>query len=252
LKTVTATRYVAPIRKASSLPGLVDADDGRRYVVKFHGFGQGAHALIAELIVGALAASADIAMPEQAFVVVGREMINEEIDPEVLDVVRPSDGLNFGFLLLEPSRMFDPKKDEPSAAIASRIVALDAFVMNVDRTAKNPNILIVDGRLVCIDHGAALLFEYAAGDAALAEGAAYVRSHVLGPWATAVREEGERLRTCLRKPGFIAEVVETIPEAWLLREAPDRKSALIALLEARVEAWDLWMSDAAQAQEIIR
>lgn len=250
MKTLTATRYVAPIRKASSLPGLVDADDGRRYVVKFHGFGQGAHALIAELIVAALAGAAEIAMPEQAFVVVGREMISEEIDPEVLDVIRPSDGLNFGFLLLEPSRMFDPKKDAPSAEVASRIVALDAFVMNVDRTTKNPNILIVEGRLVCIDHGAALLFEYAAGDAALAEGAAYVRSHVLGPWATTVREEGERLRTCLREPGFIAGVIETIPDAWLLREGSDRKRALVALLEGRLAAWDLWMSDAVGAQKI--
>jgi hypothetical protein len=102
LKTVTATRYVAPIRKASSLPGIVDADDGRRYVVKFHGFGQGAHALIAELIVAALAEAAEIDVPERALVVVGPTMVNEEIDPEVLDVLRPSEGLNLGFLL--PSR----------------------------------------------------------------------------------------------------------------------------------------------------
>ncbi len=239
MKTITATRYVAPIRKASSLPGLVDADDGRRYVVKFHGFGQGAHALIAELIVAALAEVAEVAMPEQAFVVVGREMINDEIDPEVLDVIRPSDGLNFGFLLLEPSRMFDPKKDTPSPEIASRIVALDAFVMNVDRTPKNPNILVVDGRLVCIDHGAALLFEYAAGDAALAGSAAYVRSHVLGEWATTLPEEAERLRSRLRGPGLMKSIIATIPEAWLLREPPDRRRALIDVLEARLAAWDL-------------
>lgn len=250
MKTVTATRYVAPIRKASSLPGLVDADDGRRYVVKFHGFGQGAHALISELIVGALAEAADIAMPEQAFVVVGSRMINEEIDPEVLDVVRPSDGLNFGFLFLEASRAFDAKLDAPRPEIASRIVALDAFVMNVDRTPKNPNILVVDGRLVCIDHGAALLFEYAAGDAALSESAAlHVRSHVLRPWATTLREEGERLRAFLQAPGLIPEIIETIPEAWFLREPPDRKRALVRLLEARIAAWDRWMSD---ADELLR
>ncbi|MEO6575824.1 MAG: HipA family kinase [Polyangiaceae bacterium] len=247
MKTVVATRYVAPIRKASSLPGIVDADDGRRYVVKFHGFGQGAHALISELIVATFAEAAQIAMPEQAFVLVGPRMIIEEIDPEVLDVVRPSDGLNFGFLFLEPSRAFDPKKDAPSTEIASRIVALDAFVMNVDRTPKNPNILIVDDRLVCIDHGAALLFEYAADDAALSESAAYVRSHVLKPWATTLPEEGERLRAFLRAPGLIAEIIETIPEAWFLREPPGRKRSLVRLLEARVAAWDLWMSDAASA-----
>src|SRR6185436_5244992 len=51
-RTVRVTRYVTPLREGGSLPAIVEADDEGLYVLKFRGAGQGARALIAELVSG--------------------------------------------------------------------------------------------------------------------------------------------------------------------------------------------------------
>ena len=68
LESVTATRFVAPLREGGSLPGLVEADDLGTYVVKFTGAGQGRKVLVAEVLVGELARRLGIPTPRLAVV----------------------------------------------------------------------------------------------------------------------------------------------------------------------------------------
>src|ERR671926_125824 len=142
LRTTTATRYVTPLREGGSLPAIVEADDDGLYVLKFHGAGQGPKALVAELLAGELARSLDLPLPEIVFVELGAELARTEPDPEIQDLIRASAGLNLALDYLPGSITFDPAADTVEAELASSIVWFDALVTNVDRTARNTNMLM--------------------------------------------------------------------------------------------------------------
>src|SRR6187549_4089397 len=163
MRTVNAARYVTPLREGGSLPAIIEADDDGMYVLKFRGAGQGTKALIAELIAGELARAAGLLVPELVFVSLDPEIAKTEPDPEIQDLIRASGGLNLGLDYLPGSVMFDPVADQPDADLASRIVWLDAYVTNVDRTARNANMLMWHRKLWLIDHGATLYFHHAPG-----------------------------------------------------------------------------------------
>src|SRR5688572_27622803 len=163
LKTVTVTRYVTPLREGGSLPAIVEADDDGTYVLKFRGAGQGARALIAELVSGELARALGLPVPDLVFAELDGDLARTEPDPEIFALIRNSAGLNLALDYLPGSVTFDPVVEKIDADLASRIVWFDAYVSNVDRTARNTNMLMWHRRLWLIDHGAALYFHHSPG-----------------------------------------------------------------------------------------
>ncbi|HUQ21255.1 MAG TPA: HipA family kinase [Gemmatimonadaceae bacterium] len=158
LRNLTATRYVQPLREGGSLPAIVDTDGDGLYVAKFRGAGQGAKALIAELIVGQLAQIVGLPTPDLALIRIPKSFGQSEPDPEIQDLLRKSHGVNFGIRYLDGAFNYDPNAADEfiSSELASRIVWFDAFLTNPDRTHRNPNLLIWNRKPWLIDHGAAL------------------------------------------------------------------------------------------------
>jgi hypothetical protein len=216
VRTVEATRYLTPLREGGSLPAIVEADDDGLYVLKFRGAGQGVKALIAELVAGELARAAGLPVPEIVFMQLDTELARTEPDPEIQDLIRASGGLNLALDYLPGSVSFDPLTMRPDATLASAVVWLDALVGNVDRTARNVNLLWWHRKLWLIDHGAALVFHHQ-WDGFLARSTqAFVpiKDHVLLPFADALAEADAALAQRL-SPEVIDAIVQSIPDAWL-------------------------------------
>jgi HipA-like protein len=227
LRTVNATRYVTPLREGGSLPAIVEADDAGMYVLKFRGAGQGPKVLVAEIIVGEIARAAGLAMPEIVLIELDVDLARTEPDAEIQQLIRASAGLNLAFDYLPGSVTFDPVADQPEALLASSIVWLDAFTSNVDRTARNANMLMWHRKLWLIDHGAALYFHHGWGDGVdrSASPFAAIKDHVLLKFANAL-DEADSAMTARITPALVQEVVALVPDAWL---ASDQAFATAAL-----------------------
>jgi hypothetical protein len=183
LRGVRATRYAIPLREGGSLPGVVEADDDGMSVGKFRGAGQGVKALVAEVIAGELARAVGLAVPEIVLVDVDPVLGRAEPDPEIQELIEASGGLNVGLDFLPGALAWDPAfAIDPE--LAARIVWLDEMVLNIDRTPRNPNLLVWHDRLWLIDHGAAL-FPHHAGDIADSARREFtaIADHVLAPYA---------------------------------------------------------------------
>jgi hypothetical protein len=216
LRTVTATRYVTPLREGGSLPAIVEADDAGLYVLKFRGAGQGVNVLVAELIAGELARTLGLPVPDIVLVDLDADLARTEPDPEIQDLIRASAGLNLALDYLPGSTMFDPLADRPDATLASSVVWFDALVSNVDRTVRNPNLLMWHRRLWLIDHGAAFYFHHGDGDFAARTQDPFtrIREHVLLPWATALMDVDAALAARLGDDAIRA-IVRDVPDSWL-------------------------------------
>src|SRR3954464_9851267 len=196
MRAVRATRYVAPLREGGSLPALVEADDDGLYVLKFRGAGQGRKALVAEVVAGELARALGLAVPGLVGGEVGPVIGRAEPDPEIQELLLASAGTNLGVDFLPGALPFRPPAGRaPSAGLAAGIVWLDALVTNVDRTARNTNLLHWHGNLWLIDHGAALYFHHAGAREEGHERTAFpaIAEHVLLPFAGSLREADARL-----------------------------------------------------------
>lgn len=218
------TRYVTPLREGGSLPAIVEADDDGLYVLKFRGAGQGPKALIAELVSGEIARALGLPVPEIVFATLDPDLARTEPDPEIHALIHDSAGLNVALDYLPGSINFDPVVHRVAADVASRIVWFDAFVSNVDRTARNTNMLMWHGALSLIDHGSTLYFHHAPGWQS-DDGRAFaafdrIRDHVLLPWATRVREEDEGLTQRLSSE-VIDDILALVPDEWLTGEGND-------------------------------
>ena len=216
LRTVQATRYVLPLREGGSLPAIVEADDLGLYVVKFRGAGQGPLALIAELIAGEIGRALGLRVPEIVFVEIDPVLGRNEPDYEIRRLLKSSAGLNLALDYLPGSITFDrAARDVVSIDEASQIVWFDAFTQNVDRTAKNTNMLMWHRKLYLIDHGAALFFHHnwetmpSKNDSAFPE----IRSHVLLPWAKEIVAAGKLAREKLNEPA-LRTIVDQVPDVW--------------------------------------
>jgi hypothetical protein len=194
LRTVTATRYVTPLREGGSLPGLVEADDDGLYVVKFRGAGQGSKALAAEIVGGELARALGLPVPELVLVQLDPELARAEPDPEIQDLIRASAGLNLGVDFLPGALPYTPARP-PEPALAASVVWLDALIENIDRTPRNPNLLLWHGNLWLIDHGAALYVHHGTGDPLAVARRPFpaIRDHVLLAAAGSLPEADARL-----------------------------------------------------------
>ena len=222
------SRYVTPLREGGSLPAIVEADDDGMYVLKFRGAGQGARALVAELVSGEIARALGLPVPEIVFVELDADLARTEPDPEIFALIRASAGLNLALDYLPGSVMFDPLAETPAADLASRIVWFDAFVTNVDRTARNTNMLMWHRGLWLIDHGATLYFHHTPAWEAAPDRARdpfpMIRQHVLLPKASRL-EDVDRAMAASLTADVIAGIVELIPDAWLSDGAPEREGA---------------------------
>jgi hypothetical protein len=222
LPTIEATRYVTPLREGGSLPALVEASDDGLYVLKFTAAGQGPKALVAEVVAGELARALGFAVPELALVELDPALAQAEPDPEIQDLLRASAGLNLGVDFLPGALPFSAAAGPPPAPeLAAEIVWFDALVTNVDRTAKNTNMLLWHDRLWLIDHGAALYFHHAAerDEAHARLPFAAVAEHVLLPFAGSILDADARLAPRVTD-GLLSEVVDAVPGDWLGGDDP--------------------------------
>ncbi len=213
---MTATRYVTPLREGGSLPAVIEADDDGLYVLKFRGAGQGVKALTAELVAGEIGRALELPVPEIVFVELDVELARTEPDPEIQDLIRASGGTNLGLDYLSGALAFDPLADPTDAELASRIVWFDALVMNLDRTARNTNMLIWHRKLWLIDHGAALYFHHAGlGDpTAATRPFPLIRDHVLLPAASRLVEVDSAMAALLPR-SVLERITGLVPDSWL-------------------------------------
>jgi hypothetical protein len=237
LRQVTATRYVTPLREGGSLPGLTEADDDGLYVVKFRGAGQGTRALSAEVIVGELARALGLLVPELVTVELEPALGAAEPDPEIQELIVASAGTNLGVDFLPGALPYVPGASyTPEPNLAADIVWLDALTTNVDRTPRNPNLLIWHGRLWLIDHGAALYLQHRGLDPAVDAGKPFehIKDHVLLPAAGSILHAHERLA-----PQITQELLQAtsalVPDDWL---QTDPRRAYVDYLFARAHESD--------------
>ena len=244
-RTVTATRYVTALREGGSLPGLMEADDLGTYVVKFVGAGQGRKVLVAEVIAGELARRLGLPVPEIVTVEVDPVLGRSEPDEEVQDLLRASGGLNLAMDFLPGALGFDPLATTVDPDLASRVLWFDALVGNVDRSWRNPNLLLWHRELWLIDHGATLVFAHSWARAHSFPGRPYDTSdHVLAQQA-ARRAEADAALAPQVTVGLLEEVVGLVPEVWLTDEpgfhsAEEVRRAYVEQLLRRAERHEGW------------
>ncbi|MEO5898349.1 MAG: HipA family kinase [Vicinamibacterales bacterium] len=229
MRTIAVTRYVTPLREGGSLPAIVEADDDGLYVLKFRGAGQGAKALIAELVSGEIARALGLPVPDIVFADLDPDLSRTEPDPEIHALIHDSAGLNLALDYLPGSVSFDPLVHKIAPALAARIVWFDAYVTNVDRTARNTNMLIWHRKPWLIDHGATLYFHHSPGWENEPQRArstfAQVKDHVLLRAGTAL-PAGQSHTTldqgCARMltSEVISGILSIVPDVWLTSETP--------------------------------
>jgi hypothetical protein len=234
LRSVVATRYVMPLREGGSLPGLVEGDDLGMYVVKFRGAGQGVKALVAEVVAGRLAALLGLPVPEQVLVEIDPALGRTEPDPEVNELIASSTGLNFGMDFLPKALDYNPAVPRMlDATFASRVVWFDALITNVDRTARNPNLLIWHRQPWLIDHGAALYQHHAGRDLLARAHDAFplISGHVLLPLAERLEEVDAEMAGRLDEME-LREALAPVPDPWMGEDpAASREMYVEYLLE---------------------
>lgn len=261
LRAVSASRYVMPFREGGSVPALVEGDDLGMYVMKLRAAAQGGRALVAELLGGEIARAVGLAVPELVMVELGREIAEAEPDPELAEPLEKSIGTNLGLDYLPGSLTFDAVAGpKPDPAFASHAVMVDAFLMNVDRTARNPNLLAWHKRLWLIDHGAALYVHHGWSPETVLESAAdpfaEVRAHVLLRWASELEAAATALTSAVT-PELVDRLVALVPDAWLdegpygLFESPAaHRAAYGAFLRARLAAVPAILEEAKRARGV--
>jgi len=236
LRTVTATRYVDALREGGSLPGLVEADDDGMYVTKFRGAGQGEGALVAEVLAGELARAIGLPVPELVVVQITPELGHAEPDPEIQELIEASPGPNLGMDFLPGALAFTPGAGNGpiDPAFAADVVWFDALVTNVDRTHRNPNLLVWHGKTWLIDHGAAFFRQH--GPRPIAETAhepvPMLAQHVLLTAAGPIAEADQRLASAAL--AAVDGAVAAIPGVWLGANPASRRGELAAFLAQRL------------------
>jgi hypothetical protein len=251
------TRYVTPLREGGSLPAIVEADDDGLYVLKFRGAGQGVKALVAELISGEIARALGLRVPEIVFADLDAVLSRTEPDPEIQDLLRASAGFNLALDYLPGSITYDPLVETIDQRLASQIVWFDSFVMNIDRTPRNTNLLFWHKNLWLIDHGASLYFHHAWQNWAEQSRRPFtqIKDHVLLPRAAELEMVDARFRQLLTREA-IASIVSLIPDDWLAGEpqleSPNgKRQVYVEFLQARLDASEIFVEEAQRARKTL-
>lgn len=255
LRTVNVIRYVTPLREGGSMPALAEADDEFLYVLKFKGAGQGVKALIAELIGGEIARVLGFKVPELVFANLDEAFGRTEGDEEIQDLLKFSIGLNLALHYLSGSITFDPVASKVDSHLSSQIVWLDSLITNVDRTARNTNMLLWKSELWLIDHGAAFYFHHSwdnwKGQAL--RPFAKIKDHVLLAEASELEAVDQDFRAVLTDE-VIEGIVQLIPDDWLLKDSPftspeEHRGAYAEYLKVRIAHSEIFVKEAINARE---
>lgn len=254
LRTVNVIRYVAPLREGGSLPAIVEADDDFSYVIKFRGAGQGKKALIAEIIGGELARAMGLRVPELVFMNLDDSFGRTEPDEEIQDLLKFSVGLNLGLHYLPGSITYDPVVSLAEPLEASKVVILDSLITNIDRTARNTNLLNWNKELWLIDHGASIYFHHSWDnwEEHAARTFPAIKDHVLLPKATMLPEASAEISASIT-PQLIREIVSIIPDDFLTDEFSEESSeakrkVYVEFLSRRLAALDSLVTEAENAR----
>lgn len=223
LRTVTVTRYINPLREGGSLPALAEADDGFKYVLKFRGAGHGVKALVAELLGGEIARKLGLRIPELVFAHLDEAFGRTEADEEIQDLLQFSQGLNLAMHFLSGALTFDAAVNDCDELLASKIVWLDAYITNVDRTFRNTNMLLWHKELWLIDNGASFYFHHSWQnfDQQAKSEFLLIKDHVLLPKATKLDEVDTEFKAILTDK-VLQDIVNLIPTDWLIWEGSDQ------------------------------
>ena len=254
IRRVNVVQYLQPFREGGSMPGLVKGDDDFMYVLKFRGAGQGKKALIAELIGGEVARAVGLKVPELVFMDLDDSFSKTEPDQEIQDLLKFSVGLNLGLHFLSSAMTHDPLVSDTDAMSASKTVLLDSILTNIDRTAKNTNLLIWNKELWLIDHGACLYFHHnwKNWEAQLPRTFPAVKDHVLLSKATELTAAVTEIKAALTED-TLQRIVNTIPEEWLTEESnplppEEMRTAYVTVLLAKVNNIDALVKEASDAR----
>jgi hypothetical protein len=254
LPTVTATRYITPLREGGSLPALIEADDGEQYVMKFAGAGQGVKALVAELIAGEIGRTLGLPIPELVLVELEAGFGLNEPHEEIQDLLKASIGLNLGVRYLPSAFAYNRLLPPPDPIFASEIVWFDAYITNVDRTPRNVNMLIWHDKLWLIDHGAALYFHHDWNNYLARSQSPFslIKQHTLLTYAADLQGADARLAARLSEP-LLREIVDLVPAVWLGGEAQfasiaDHRAGYVNYLGSRLAASATFVKEAIHAR----
>jgi hypothetical protein len=254
LRTVTATRYVTPLREGGSLPAIVEADDDGLYVLKFRGAGQGTKALIAELIAGETGRAVGLGVPEIVFAELDPELARTEGDPEIQELIRRSAGLNLALDYLPGSVMYNHVADKVEGNLASSIVWFDAFISNIDRTIRNTNMLLWHRRLYLIDHGASLYFHHRWNDyiEKSKDPFPFIKDHALLSSASSLGVADKELSGKISEE-LIKNIISAVPAEWFSGDSAfsrtdQYRDAYIEYLLKRLEYRHLFLEEAVSAR----
>jgi len=255
LRTVNVVRYVTPLREGGSMPAIAEADDNFLYVLKFRGAGQGIKALIAELIGGELARLLGLKVPELVFATLDEAFGRTEPDEEIQDLLKASVGLNLALHYLSGAVTYDPVVNTIDPLLASKIVWLDCLLTNMDRTARNTNMLFWHRELWLIDHGAALYFHHSMQnwEEQAKRPFVLVKDHVLLPQASELQVVDAEFRSKL-KPEVIDGILALLPVDWLSQDlqegetAEDRRQVYAHFLKTRVANAAVFVKAAEEAR----
>jgi hypothetical protein len=254
IRTVDVVQYVHPLREGGSLPAIVKADDGFLYVLKFRGAGQGKKALVAEFIGGELARAMDLKVPELVFMNLDDSFSKTEPDEEIQDLLKFSVGLNLGLHFLSSAITYDPLVSEVDPWVASKVVILDSLISNIDRTAKNTNLLKWNKELWVIDNGASFYFHHnwAKWKSHLTRTFPFIKDQVLLPKATKLKEAAVEIQQLLSQDKII-DIISKIPEDWLLSESDsltpiEMRAAYIEFINAKLSMIDVLVKEAEDAR----
>jgi hypothetical protein len=254
IRTVNVVQYKQPLREGGSLPAIVKADDDFNYVLKFRGAGQGKKALIAEILGAELARSFGLNVPEIVFMNLDERFSKTEPDEEIQDLLDFSIGLNLGMHFISGAITYDPLVPRVDYLTASKIVLLDSIISNIDRTAKNTNLLIWDKRIWLIDHGAAFYFHHnwKTWEDHLNRTFPFVKNHVLLSMAKQLPEAAEEIKR-LYSTAQVEEIISAIPDDFLTNEsdtltAVQQRDAYLKFIETRFSKLDELLKEAEDAR----
>lgn len=257
IRTVDVTRYILPLREGGSLPAIAEADDQFKYVLKFKGAGHGVKALIAELIGGEIARALGLRIPEMVFARLDEAFGRTEGDEEIQELLRNSHGTNLGMHFLSGAVTFDPVLTKVDPMLASKIVWLDAFLTNIDRTFRNTNMLIWNKELWLIDHGASLYFHHSWNnwEQHARSSFALIKDHVLLPQASMLAE-ADKVCSALLSENFLQSLPQVLPDEWLNWEgsnlSPEEiRKTYSEFLKIRAASSSLFTNEAINARKAV-
>jgi hypothetical protein len=257
LRTVHVTRYVTPLREGGSMPAIAEADDDFLYVLKFSGAGQGVKALISEIIGGEIARVLGLKVPEMVFAYLDEAFGRTEPDEEIQDLLKASVGLNLALHYLSGSITFDAGVTQIDSLLASKIVWLDCLLTNMDRTARNTNMLIWHKELWLIDHGASLYFHHSWSnwEEQAKRPFVLIKDHVLLPFASDLERVNTEFKDLLDE-NIIDSIVALIPDEWLRKEnafttIQEHRAAYAQFLKIRLNHSNIFVNEAQNAREAL-